>query len=140
MQTLLPSVRNKSLAASYPPQTIVIAARDEGVRNAIRLLLRVEGYAVTCHSTGADLLVAQDLSPHSLVIVDQHLPDGDGLSFLLELRQTLPGIAAILMVTAPVGVLRSHANRERISLVEKPLVAESLLQAVRDWARRRTLN
>lgn len=129
-----------SPAAIRPLPAILIITADEGVRNAIRLLLRVEGYAAECLATGEDAIRIRDLAPRFLLIADQDLADGDGLALMTVLRKRYPGMSGILMASPPAARVSARTLDPAIALIEKPLVAERLVQAVHDWAARAILH
>src|SRR3954471_11397751 len=61
--------------------------------------LQREGFPVTVvHSLHAGR-VAVEKGSYELVVVDRRLPDGDGMSWLAELKSSAPG-AVVVMVTA----------------------------------------
>jgi len=61
--------------------------------------LQREGFPVTQARSLHEAREAVSKEAPSLVVLDRRLPDGDGLAFLPELKQLLPG-ATVVMVTA----------------------------------------
>lgn len=72
--------------------------------------------------------VLADEHQPSVCIVDLKLPDGDGLEFIGELRQRIPGMAPILITASP---LPGGPNREVFGLLVKPYDIETLTDLVR---------
>ena len=64
---------------------ILFADDDPEIREVLRLLLTSEGYAVVEASSGREVLERLDGSV-DLVILDIHLPDGNGLALCRKLR------------------------------------------------------
>ena len=77
----------------------VLVDDDRGFASLAAAAFRREGATVTvAHSLRAARQAIERGAPE-LVILDRRLPDGDGLSFLAELRSVLPS-AIVVMVTA----------------------------------------
>ncbi|PWC52572.1 response regulator [Azospirillum sp. TSO22-1] len=74
------------------------------IRSTIRQMLRQIGVVNTYEAEGAAAGIAETLrvKPH-LVLCDVHMPDGDGLSYLGELRKAvIPSVAEtpVVMLTS----------------------------------------
>ena len=74
---------------------------DAPIRNMLRVVLELEGWAVLeAEDGGQALAVAQAERPHGIVL-DVMMPVKDGFEVLSDLRQTEPGRQmAIVMLTA----------------------------------------
>ena len=76
----------------------VLVVDDEAtLRKNIARSLRRAGFEVIIAADGAAARQALDSSDVDVLCLDIHLPDEDGLDLLEEVRQTFPGIPAIVM-------------------------------------------
>ncbi|EPX60563.1 sigma-54 dependent DNA-binding response regulator [Cystobacter fuscus DSM 2262] len=95
--------------------------------------LQREGYAVTLARSLHEARAALARLTPALVVLDRRLPDGDGLTFLPELKAQAPG-AAVVMVTAH-GDIASAVDAVRAGAadyVAKPVeLADLVLRARR---------
>jgi two-component system CheB/CheR fusion protein len=123
---------------SRQPQTakphVLIVEDDEGVRNATRMLLKVEGYRVTAVSSLAEALrTARDEARIDLLVTDYHLGNGEtGTQVIAALRDTLGvAIKAVLMTGDTSTAVRELPLDTRLRMASKPIKAEELLTLVR---------
>jgi DNA-binding NtrC family response regulator len=77
---------------------IVIIDDDEGFAGGVARMLRRAGHDVQCFTSAGAVAAVFELAA-DVVVVDQRLPDGDGLGLVDRLRQRLPG-AVFLVATA----------------------------------------
>lgn len=115
---------------------ILLVEDDVRVRHELRTALCAEGFTV---SEASDLGQARLARPgeHSVVLLDLGLPDGDGLAFCRQLRET-GVVTPIIIVTA------RDAARERVQgldagaddYVVKPFEIEEVLARIRSVLRR----
>ena len=115
-----------------------ILAIDDDAHNAalLRAILVPAGYRVT---TAGSLAAARDAIQTGgidLVLLDRHLPDGDGLDLAREVRASEDGRRVpILLVSASVlPVDRTAAEAAGCDgFIDKPIRIDDLLDAVRRW-------
>ena len=85
------------MSQKMPPQTILLVDDDPTIRQLGRELLESLGFRV---ETAADapraLEVFQELDRVDLVILDYHLPGGDGLGLVRELRALDAGVPLLI--------------------------------------------
>jgi DNA-binding NtrC family response regulator len=80
-------------------QDTLLVDDDRGFASLAAVALRREGFGVSvAHSLHEARLAVAGAAP-DLVILDRRLPDGDGLTFLAELRVSVPA-SVVIMVTA----------------------------------------
>ncbi len=105
--------------------------------NLVRRGLETEGFAVDCVGTLGDAEVALSTAPFDAIILDLGLPDGDGLSFLKDIRASKNNIP-VLVLTARDGVddrVRGlNAGADDYFL--KPFAVEELIARLRALLRR----
>lgn len=118
------------MAATMEP-TVVIVDDDAAVVSSLRFALETEGVAVRGYGTAAALLADIDPSSTGCLVLDYLLPDIDGLELLRTLRAMGVSAPAILITTNPGPTLRRRAETERVAIVEKPLLGNTLVDAIR---------
>ena len=118
---------------SQPPagkQHILLVEDDRGVRDATRLLLKVEGYRVTAVATLAEAMQsAHEFPALDLVLTDYHLGSGEtGTQVIAELREILNRpINAVLMTGDTSTAMREVPLDTNVRVASKPIKAEELL-------------
>jgi FixJ family two-component response regulator len=110
---------------------VVLVEDDAAVREAVAFSLGVEGYQVRSYRTGKAALADEALHMCACLIVDYGLPDTNGLSLLRRLRRLGISAPAILITSNPSPRLRLRASGDHVPIVEKPLLGDALVQAVR---------
>jgi PAS domain S-box-containing protein len=114
---------------------ILLVEDDPGVRDATRLLLRVEGHAVVAVGTPEEALAqAASHGGFDLVLSDYHLgAGGTGLDVINALREQLgTGFNAIIVTGDTSAAMRELPADERLRLLSKPVHADELLALVRE--------
>ncbi len=128
--------------SSHAPRVLVIDD-DPDTREAVRDVLREEGYVVESASDG-DLALSQlreqlhtEGGPPAVILLDLMMPVMDGIAFRAE-QLADPDLCHI-----PVAVFSAHARAEEAAAalnadayLEKPLSLEDLLATVRRLAER----
>ena len=112
---------------------ILLIDDDRGFSSLAAAALTREGFTVTLARSLHEARAAVIKAAPDLVILDRRLPDGDGLAYLPELKQQLPG-AVVLMVTAH-GDIASAVDAIRAGAADyltKPVeLADVVLKAKR---------
>jgi PAS domain S-box-containing protein len=124
----------KKPMTSAPPKVrkarILLVEDDPVVRNATRLLLSVEGYAVIAVSSLAEAqLAASNGEPVELLITDYHLRDGEtGLTVIAAMREMLKRNLKTLLITGDTSsVVRKISQDENLRVISKPVNADEML-------------
>jgi len=111
----------------------VLVVDDEPlIASLIKTLLESSGYEVrvTHHPEGALTMVQSAEWPPDLVVMDYGLPGMSGDKCLLQLRQQLPDLRAMLITGYEAGEL--EPGLEDVCLLRKPFSSQSILRAVRE--------
>jgi two-component system, LuxR family, response regulator FixJ len=111
--------------------TVLIIDDDPAVRNSLKFALEVEGFAVRTYPAGADLLRESEFPGDGCLVVDYKLPEMNGLDLLVELRRRKIDLPAILITTHPSADVRRRTALAGVTLIEKPLLNDTLFQGIR---------
>jgi two-component system, sensor histidine kinase len=136
-QVTQPDVPAQAQTKSQIPsvkQHVLLVEDDQGVRDATRLLLRVEGYRVTAVATLAEALkTAQDFPALDLVLTDYHLGSGEtGTQVITELREILNRpVNAVLMTGDTSTAMREVPLDANVRVASKPIKADELLGLIK---------
>ena len=112
------------------PSLVLLVEDDPAVREATRLLLKVEGYRVLTAGSVAE--VRETVREHpaiELLITDYHLSDGEtGVEVVRVLREILgPDLRAILITGDTSSAVRGLLKDEHLRIASKPIKADELL-------------
>jgi DNA-binding NtrC family response regulator len=122
---------------------ILIVDDESTLRTALFRVLDKKGYSVvTANRAEEAKLLSQGGNPIDLALVDMNLPDGDGIDFMIELKQMMPDCEVIILtghgtIESAVRATQKGAFHfitkpfnmdELISLTEKALTHKKLQQ------------
>jgi len=125
-------------AAKNPARPAVILVDDDpAVTHAMQFSFDLEGLDVRSFKDGESLLASGRLPDAGCLVVDHNLPGMDGLALLEHLQATGVRLPAILITTNPRSALRHRAAAAGVPIIEKPLLTDALLTAVRTALARR---
>lgn len=113
---------------------VLLVEDDPGVRDATRMLLKVEGYQVTAVDSLQQACQAAGGLEHDLLLTDYHLGHGEtGIQVISALRQMSSTPIKCVLITgdtsAAVHELPADPN---LRITSKPIDAERLLSLLRD--------
>ena len=111
-------------------QTVLLVDDDAALRSSLEFILGIEGYAVRTYARGRDLIDDPNLPDHGCLVVDQRLPDIEGLKVIDALRARSVRLPAILITTHPSRALRRRAEQANVAIVEKPLITGTLFERI----------
>ena len=112
-----------------PQQLQILVVDDEpNILKTLVLILRNFGYQAegvgTAHAA-RDYI--RDRSPQ-ILLIDMHLPDGDGIELAGHLTRKLPGAHALILT----GDLQPIADDKHFEVLTKPVHPEVLLSRIRE--------
>ncbi len=116
---------------STPRPAVILVDDDPAVTHAMQFSFDLEGLDVRSFQDGESLLAVDDLPEKGCLILDHNLPGMDGLALLDRLRAANIRLPAILITTNPRAALRNRAATAGVPIIEKPLLTDALLTAVR---------
>jgi two-component system, OmpR family, response regulator len=118
-------------------RTILVIDDEPNIIEAIRFILRRDGWSVTTHADGRDAMAQVETLRPQVVILDMMLPGRSGMDILREMRAH-PGLAqtpVIVLTAKGQAAERDLATRTGASMfMAKPFGNAELLAAVRQLA------
>ncbi|OJU24980.1 MAG: DNA-binding response regulator [Nitrobacter sp. 62-13] len=120
------------LLSFVPEVPVFIVDDDPSVREALVLLLKIEGYAPQCFGDGASFLDAvQSVSP-ACVILDLHLPGASGFDILRKLAaERLAAPILVISGVADIATAVEAMKHGALDFLEKPFSSEKIVERVR---------
>ena len=118
--------------SQYKEKAVIrIVDDDEGFGDAIRFMLKTDGWLVSYYSETGTFLKKDDLDVHGCIILDYQMPLVNGLEFQDILahrgyRQPIIFLTAHADVDMAISAFRSGAA----DILKKPVSSEILLEAV----------
>ena len=135
-------VAERSAAEGPAPQVararaarILLVEDDPDVRNATRLLLKSEGYAVVTAACCDDALqIAQSAGEIDLLVTDFHLGANEtGTQVIARLREERGGALKVILITGDTSsAIRDLAHDRHLRMLSKPVRAEEFLRLASD--------
>ena len=118
-------------AASVRGKTVLVVDDDAVVRAAAVDMLESYGFDVLFSANGADALgLLGSTRPVDLILADYRLGAMDGLELVRQARSSHPHLKAIL-ISGLGDIANKVRAEEHITVLQKPVRAEELLQQVR---------
>ena len=120
---------------------VFIVDDDPAVRDALSVVLSLEGYQVTGYGEGASFLSNAKARTPACIILDVHMPGRSGLDILKELNaQHYPAPIFIISGQGDIPMAVEAIKHGALDFIEKPFDAETVVTRVREaieaWARR----
>ncbi len=121
-------------AAPAGRRHVLLVEDDAAVRDATRMLLKVEGYCVTAVSSLGEALQSAKAHAPDLLVTDYHLGDGQlGTQVIAAVRQTLGHpLKAVLVTGDTSSVVKEMKSDPAVRIISKPINAEALLSVLSD--------
>jgi PAS domain S-box-containing protein len=113
---------------------VLLVEDDAAVRDATRLLLKVEGYRVTAVASLAEALQkVRDIDGVDLLVTDFHLQEGEtGIQVIAALREALQSPLKAVLITGDTSTAMKELPRDPyLRMASKPIRAEELLAIMR---------
>ncbi|USQ94465.1 response regulator [Caulobacter sp. RL271] len=119
-----------SIALSPNAPRILILDQDAAVRQALCFSLALDGYAVEPFGDPRSFTQRLDTEVVDAVIIGHAPPTIRGPQLVEQVRARNASTAVLMTATNPTTELSRAAQRDRVSLIEKPLLGDALLQAL----------
>jgi PAS domain S-box-containing protein len=114
---------------------LLLVEDEPGVRNAMRMLLKIEGYRIVTAATADEALASMRAADadFDLVITDYHLEGGrTGTEVIAAAREILgDGLKAILVTGDTSSAVRDLKADANLRITSKPINSDELLELVR---------
>ncbi len=113
-------------------QSILIVEDDDEIRNALRMVLEIEGYTVQTAANGKEgLAILATIQPPCLILLDMMMPVMDGWAFAEALR------ADMVLTSIPVVMVTAYAEKaadamkQAHGIIKKPVDIDLLMKTVK---------
>ena len=126
----MPRSHRHDPAATTASEQLVLVEDDDALLEALSFALSLEGFDVTAHRS-ANSISADQLPTAGCLVIDHWLPGETGLSLLARLRTAGVALPAILITSHPSTITRRRATMLSAAVVEKPLIGDTLIAAIR---------
>jgi two-component system response regulator FixJ len=110
--------------------TVVLVDDDTALRTALTFMLELDGFTVEALSSGEALLECTLPAAPACLVLDYNLEGMSGLEALTRLRARDVSLPALLITSHPTASLRSTAAALDATIVEKPLLTDSLVSGI----------
>ncbi|MFZ1885453.1 MAG: response regulator [Rhodoplanes sp.] len=112
---------------------IHIVDDDAAVRDALAVVLTLEGYHVSGFADGHSFLAAARNRPPACIILDVHMPGRSGLDILKELNaKNYPAPIFIISGQGDIPMAVESIKNGAFDFIEKPFDAETVVNRVRE--------
>jgi two-component system, cell cycle sensor histidine kinase and response regulator CckA len=140
----LPRVGHPTAAAAAPPQepmpstvtqeTILAVEDDANIRKLVTIILQGQGYHVLAAGDGVEALQELQMlrGPCHLVITDVIMPRMKSAVFVEAVRAMRPDARVLYMSGYAGDTLQANGVREDMPFLQKPFVATTLIEKVRE--------
>jgi diguanylate cyclase (GGDEF)-like protein/PAS domain S-box-containing protein len=136
LQVILSEGRHLNFGTETGPataNTLLLVDDEQNVLNALRRLLRREGYQILTAGSGAEGLELLALHQVQVIVSDQRMPGMSGVEFLSKVKELYPETVRIsLSGYSEISTVTDAINKGAIwKYITKPWDDESLLQEIR---------
>jgi CheY-like chemotaxis protein len=113
---------------------IIVAEDNSDTREALRLSLEIEGYAVRAAANGDDAFRLQMSEPADLLVTDIFMPERDGFETLAAFRKNFPSTRIVVISGSAAKVRGSYLESARMvgadATLRKPVAPADLIRVV----------
>lgn len=117
--------------------TAIVVDDDADLLGALRFSLELDGLRVITHRTADTVEAAALPLADACLVLDYKLPSANGLELLDGLRAEGIALPAILVTSHANAEVRRRTREAEAVLIEKPLLGETLVTAIRAAIARR---
>lgn len=122
------------LTLAKPPPAVVakviLVDDDPAVRSALIFAFSFDDFEVEAFDS-AEALLAAGVTDADCLVIDYRLPGLDGFHLIEQLRQRGLSTPAVLITTQPKPATKARAALLGVALIEKPLLTDELVEAIR---------
>jgi DNA-binding response OmpR family regulator len=112
---------------------ILLVDDDKTITASLSILLQSEGYNIDVAHTGKEAIEKSHENIYDLAILDIKLPDVEGTSLLIALRENSPKTIKIMLTGYPMlDNAVTSLNQGADAFLIKPVDPEKLLETIKD--------
>ena len=115
------------------PKRILVVDDERAIADTLSAILRKRGYeAFTAYNGQHGLDAARSLAPN-LILSDVMMPELDGVSMAMEIKNTLPEVKVLLFSGVGGTVELLHDAKEKgfhFEVLQKPITPDEILRKV----------
>lgn len=115
---------------------ILLAEDEEHIRDAVKMNLDLEGYAVTPCENGADAVLLAKKQSFDLIILDVMLPGLDGFEACKLIKNQSPGTPVLFLTALSDSANRIQGLKLADDYLPKPFNLEELILRVKNLLKR----
>src|SRR5262249_7158139 len=114
-----------------PSNEIFVVDDDPAVRDALSVVLTLEGYRVTGFGDGGSFLAAARAGTPACIILDVHMPGRSGLDILKELNaEHYPAPVFIISGQGDIPMAVEAIRHGALDFIEKPFDADTVVTRI----------
>lgn len=120
--------------SGYPAKgqaTAIVVDDDEALLAALRFSLELDGLRVETHRSSETVVLETLPTSNACLVLDYRLSTANGLDLLARLRAGGVALPAILITSHASLAVRDNARAAGAVLIEKPLLGDTLVEAIR---------
>jgi FixJ family two-component response regulator len=121
--------RHSGIASLNP--LVIVVDDDAAVRNSLRFLLEIDGFAVRTYESAQELVRGDDSSDCRCLIVDHEMPHMTGFELVAALRKEGSEIPVILISGNVTPALKTRASNLGVPVIEKAIMGDGLIELIR---------
>jgi FixJ family two-component response regulator len=110
---------------------VIVIDDDRAVLNALGFALEMAGFSSRQYGSAAAALSTGALDQAACLVIDQGLPDIQGLDLLAQLRRNGLTTPAIIITSSPPAAVLARARTLGAPVIEKPLLDDALFACIR---------
>jgi FixJ family two-component response regulator len=121
--------RHSGIASLNP--LVIVVDDDAAVRNSLKFLLEIDGFAVRTYESAQELARGDDSSDCRCLIVDHEMPHMTGFELVAALRKEGSEIPVILISGNVTPALKTRASNLGVPVIEKAIMGDGLIELIR---------
>ena len=121
--------RHSGIASLNP--LVIVVDDDAAVRNSLRFLLEIDGFAVRTYESAQELARGDDSSDCRCLIVDHEMPHMTGFELVAALRKEGSEVPVILISGNVTPALKTRASNLGVPVIEKAVMGDGLIELIR---------
>ena len=119
---------------------VLVVEDDPGCREALALVLGLEGYEIRTARDGGEALAVLEHWTSNLIVLDLVLPELDGPALLRALRDTSFEHVPVIVVSAAAQLEARTSSLGVAGVIQKPFQLDAMLHLVKAFCADRTVS